>query len=236
MQKILSSLRKAIEDYNMIDEGDKIAVGLSGGKDSITLLMGLKALQRFYPKKFELIAISIDPGFEFFNRSLLEDVCKSIDIPLFCEESHIKEIVFDIRKEKNPCSLCANLRRGILNTTAIREGCNKIALGHNEDDVLETFLLNLFYTGSISTFAPISYMDRSKMTLIRPLIYTSEKEIKRFIKKTNIAPMPKTCPMDGISKREDMKKMIKDLQIDIPHIRANLFGAIERSNIKGWEK
>ena len=236
MQKILSSLRKAIEDYNMIDESDKIAVGLSGGKDSITLLMGLRALQRFYPKKFELIAISVNPGFEFFNRSLLEDICKSIEIPLFCEESHIKEIVFDIRKEKNPCSLCANLRRGILNTTAIREGCNKIALGHNEDDVLETFLLNLFYTGSISTFAPISYMDRSKMTLIRPLIYTPEKEIKRFIKKTNIAPMPKTCPMDGISKREDMKKMIKDLQIDIPHIRANLFGAIERSNIKGWEK
>ncbi len=236
MQKILSSLRKAIEDYNMIDKGNKIAVGLSGGKDSITLLMGLKALQRFYPKKFDLIAISVDPGFEFFNRSLLEDICENIDVPLFCEESHIKEIVFDIRKEKNPCSLCANLRRGILNTTAIREGCNKIALGHNEDDVLETFLLNLFYTGSISTFAPISYMDRSKMTLIRPLIYTPEKEIKRFIKKSNITVMPKSCPMDGVSKREDMKKMIKDLQISIPHIRANLFGAIERSNIKGWEK
>ena len=173
-------------------------------------------------------------GFEFFNRSLLEDICNNIDVPLFCEESHIKEIVFDIRKEKNPCSLCANLRRGILNTTAIREGCNKIALGHNEDDVLETFLLNLFYTGSISTFAPVSYMDRSKMTLIRPLIYTPEKEIKKFIKKSNITVMPKTCPMDGVSKREDMKKMIKDLQIDIPHIRANLFGAIERSNIKGW--
>ena len=236
MQKILSSLRKAIEDYNMIDKGNKIAVGLSGGKDSITLLMGLKALQRFYPKKFDLIAISIDPGFEFFNRSLLEDICENVDVPLFCEESHIKEIVFDIRKEKNPCSLCANLRRGILNTTAIREGCNKIALGHNEDDVLETFLLNLFYTGSISTFAPISYMDRSKITLIRPLIYTPEKEIKRFIKKSNITVMPKSCPMDGVSKREDMKKMIKDLQISIPHIRANLFGAIERSNIKGWEK
>ena len=236
MQKILSSLRKAIEDYNMIDKGNKIAVGLSGGKDSITLLMGLKALQRFYPKKFDLIAISVDPGFEFFNRSLLEDICENVDVPLFCEESHIKEIVFDIRKEKNPCSLCANLRRGILNTTAIREGCNKIALGHNEDDVLETFLLNLFYTGSISTFAPISYMDRSKMTLIRPLIYTPEKEIKRFIKKSNITVMPKSCPMDGVSKREDMKKMIKDLQISIPHIRANLFGAIERSNIKGWEK
>ncbi len=235
MQKILSHLRKAIEDYHMIEEGDKIAVGLSGGKDSITLLSALKALQRFYPKKFDLIAISVDPGFEFFNREFLKEICDKLDVPLFCEESHIKEIVFDIRKEKNPCSLCANLRRGILNTTAIREGCNKIALGHNEDDVLETFLLNLFYTGSISTFAPVSYMDRSKMTLIRPLIYTPEKEIRRFVKKNNITVMPKACPMDGVSKREDMKKMIQDLQIDIPHVRANLYGAIERSNIKGWK-
>ncbi len=235
MQKILSHLRKAIEDYHMIEEGDKIAVGLSGGKDSITLLSALKALQRFYPKKFDLIAISVDPGFEFFNREFLKEVCDKLEVPLFCEESHIKEIVFDIRKEKNPCSLCANLRRGILNTTAIREGCNKIALGHNEDDVLETFLLNLFYTGSISTFAPVSYMDRSQMTLIRPLIYTPEKEIRRFVKKNNITVMPKACPMDGVSKREDMKKMIQDLQIDIPHVRANLYGAIERSNIKGWK-
>lgn len=235
MQKILSHLRKAIEDYHMIEDGDKIAVGLSGGKDSITLLSALKALQRFYPKKFDLIAISVDPGFEFFDCEFLKEVCDKLDVPLFCEESHIKEIVFDIRKEKNPCSLCANLRRGILNTTAIREGCNKIALGHNEDDVLETFLLNLFYTGSISTFAPVSYMDRSQMTLIRPLIYTPEKEIRRFVKKNNITVMPKACPMDGVSKREDMKKMIQDLQIDIPHVRANLYGAITRSNIKGWK-
>lgn len=236
MQKILGYLRKAIEDYHMIEEGDKIAVGLSGGKDSITLLMGLKALQRFYPKMFDIIAVSVDPGFEFFNREFLENVCKNIDVPFFCEEAHIKEIVFDIRQEKNPCSLCANLRRGVLNTIAIEQNCNKIALGHNEDDVLETFLLNLFYTGSISTFAPVSYMDRSKITLIRPLIYAPEKEIKKFVKKNNIEVMPKNCPMDGVSKREDMKQMIKDLQIDIPHIRANLYGAISRSNIKGWEK
>ena len=229
-------MRKAIEDYHMIEEGDKIAVGLSGGKDSITLLMGLKALKRFYPKKFDIIGVSVDPGFEFFNRGFLENICKDIDVPFFCEEAYIKEIVFDIRKEKNPCSLCANLRRGVLNSIAIRENCNKIALGHNEDDVLETFLLNLFYTGSISTFAPVSYMDRSNITLIRPLIYASEKEIKRFIKKQNISVMPKNCPMDGISKREDMKQMIRDLQVDIPHIRANLYGAISRSNIKGWEK
>lgn len=236
MQKILSYMRKAIEDYHMIEEGDKIAVALSGGKDSITMLMGLKALQRFYPKKFEIIAVSIDPGFEFFNTTFLHSFCETMDIPFICEQTHIKEIVFDVRKEKNPCSLCANLRRGVLNSIAIREHCNKIALGHNEDDVLETFLLNLFYTGSISTFAPISYMDRSQITLIRPLIYTPEKEIKKFIKKNSLSVMPKACPMDGISKREDMKQLIKDFSLKIPTVRANLYGAIKRSSIKGWQK
>ena len=162
MQRMLSYIRKAIDDYHMIENGDKIAVGLSGGKDSITLLMALKSLQRFYDKKFEIIAISINPGFEFFNSDLLRTTCEDIGVQFVEEKTHIKEIVFDIREEKNPCSLCANLRRGILNSVAIREGCNKIALGHNEDDVLETFFLNLLYGGSISTFAPVSFMDRSR--------------------------------------------------------------------------
>ena len=152
------------------------------------------------------------------------------------EKTHIKEIVFDIRKEKNPCSLCANLRRGILNSVAIRENCNKIALGHNEDDVLETFFLNLLYGGSIGTFAPCSYMDRSGITLIRPLIYAPEKSIKTFIKKNNIETMPKCCPMDGHSKREDIKDLIHDLQKNIPTVKTNIYGAIKRSNIKGWNK
>ena len=236
MQQILSYMRKAIEDYHMIEEGDKIAVGLSGGKDSISMLMGFKNLQRFYPKKFDIIAITVDPGFDGFDISILQQLCDNLNIPLVVEHGHIKEIVFDIRKEKNPCSLCANLRRGILNSVAIREGCNKIALGHNEDDVLETFLLNLFYAGSIHTFSPVTYMDKSKMTLIRPLIYAPEKYIRKFIRKSEITIMPKACPMDGTSKRENMKQLIKDMQIDIPRIRANLYGAIQRSNIKGWNK
>ena len=235
MQRILSYMRKAIEEYNMIEEGDKIAVCLSGGKDSITMLHGFKALQRFYPKKFEIIAISINPGFDFFDTSLLQSICDNLEIPLFIEESHIKEIVFDIRKEKNPCSLCANLRRGIINTIAIREGCNKIALGHNKDDVLETFMLNLLYTGNINTFAPVSYMDRTKITLIRPLIYAKEKDTKRFIKQNSISTMPKACPMDGTSKREDMKKLIYNIRKDIPKVEANVFGAITR-NVDGWKK
>lgn len=236
MQRMLSYIRKAIDDYSMIKDGDKIAVGLSGGKDSITLLMGLKALQRFYDKKFDLIAINVNPGFDFFNSEFLQATCKRIGVQYVEEKTHIKEIVFDIRKEKNPCSLCANLRRGILNSVAIREGCNKIALGHNEDDVLETFFLNLLYGGSISTFAPKSYMDRSGITLIRPLIYAPEKSIKTFVKKNNIEVMPKCCPMDGVSKREDMKNLIHELQKDIPMVKTNIYGAIKRSNIKGWEK
>ena len=234
MQQILSKMRKAIEEYKMIEDGDKIAVCLSGGKDSITLLNGLKALQRFYPKKFELIAITVNPGFEFFDTEFLQKTCDEVGIPLFIENSNIKEIVFDVRKEKNPCSLCANLRRGIINSVAIREGCNKIALGHNQDDVLETFLLNLLYTGNIGTFSPKSFMDRSKITLIRPLVYTPEKEIKRFVKKNNISVMPKVCPMDGTSKREDMKNLIYTLSKNIPMIRANLFGAIQRT-LDDWK-
>lgn len=236
MQHILSKMRKAIEDYNMIDEGDKIAVCLSGGKDSITMLNGLKALQRFYPKHFDLIAITVNPGFENFNKDILQKNCDEIGVPLFIEDTQIKEIVFDVRKEKNPCSLCANLRRGALNTVAKREGCNKIALGHNEDDVLETFFLNLLYGGNISTFAPTAYMDRSKITLIRPLIYAPERCIKTFVKKNGIEVMLKCCPMDGVSKREDMKNLIWEFQKKIPNVKANIYGAIKRSNIKGWNK
>ncbi len=236
MQRILSYMRRAIDNYNMIEDGDKIAVGLSGGKDSITLLMALKTLQIFYPKHFDLIAISVNPGFDFFDSNILKEVCNKINVPLVESKSDIKEIVFDVRQEKNPCSLCANLRRGILNSTAVQNNCNKLALGHNEDDVLETLFLNFLYAGNLSTLPPISYMDRSKITLIRPLIYAPEKEIRRFIKKNGITVMPKVCPMDGKSKREYMKNLIYKIMLDIPNVRANIIGAIKRSNISGWKE
>ena len=234
MKKIIGNIRKALREYNMIEDGDKIAVGVSGGKDSLTLRMALKNLQMYYDKTFDFIAVSINPNFDFFDINLIENFCNSLSIPLIIENSHSKEIVFDIRKEKNPCSLCANLRRGILNSIAIRENCNKIALGHNEDDVIETFILSLFYNGNIHTFAPKSYMDRSKITVIRPLIYLSEKDIKSFINRNKIVVMNKCCPMDGNSKRENIKEMINDLQKNIPNIKSNLYGAIKRSNIQGW--
>lgn len=236
MQRILGLMRRAIEDYNMIEDGDKIAVALSGGKDSLTLLYALKNLQRFFSKKFELIAISINPGFYDFNEKILKNNCKKADVELVIINEPIKQIVFDERKEKNPCSLCANLRRGILNSTAKKYGCNKIALGHNEDDVLETFLMNIIYAGNISTFAPISYMDRSEITLIRPLIYVPEKLTKSFVKRNEIKVMPKVCEMDGKSTREYALKLLKELEINNKQTRANLMGAIKRKNLNGWKE
>lgn len=236
MQKILSKMRKAIEDYEMINDGDKIAVALSGGKDSVTLLYALKNLQLFYPKKFDMMAITVNPGFENFDTNLLEEIAKDAKVELVIAPSNIKEIVFDVRKEKNPCSLCANLRRGILNSVAKENGCNKIALGHNEDDVLETFLLNMIYAGKISTFSPVSYMDRSDMTLIRPFIYTPEKYMKSFIKRQNIKIMPKVCPMDGKSKREYTLDLLRGIEIEYKHARSNIIGAIKRDNVNGWKE
>ena len=236
MQKILSKMRKAIEDYDMIQEEDKIAVALSGGKDSVTLLYALKNLQIFYPKKFELMAITVNPGFDGFDTKVLEKIAEEVKVELVIAPSDIKAIVFDVRKEKNPCSLCANLRRGILNSVAKEHGCNKIALGHNEDDVIETFLLNMIYAGKLSTLAPLSYMDRSDMTLIRPLIYTPEKYMKSFIKRNNIQIMPKVCPMDGKSKREYALELLRNIEIEYKHSRANIIGAIKRANINGWKE
>lgn len=211
MQRILGTIRKAVEDYNMIEDGDKIAVGLSGGKDSITLLYALDTFRKYLPYNFEIVALSINPGFDEFDTKNLENICKELNVNYIVKESQIKQIVFDERNEKNPCSLCANLRRGMLNSFAKEEGCNKIALGHNQDDVLETFLLNLFFTGSINTFAPVTYLSRSDIYTIRPMIYLPEKEIRRFIKRNDIKVMSKCCPQDGYTKREYMKDLIATL-------------------------
>lgn len=236
MQRVEGLMRKAIQDYSMIQEGDKIAVALSGGKDSVSLLYSLKSLQRYNNEYFELIAISINPGFEEFDEELLKNIAKNVGVELVIVPSNIKQIVFDERNESNPCSLCANLRRGMLNTIAKKNGCNKIALGHNEDDMIETFLMNLIYAGNISTFSPVSYMDRSNMTLIRPLIYVPEKLTKRFVKMNNIKIMPKVCPMDGTSTREYALKLLKQIEINNRQSRANIVGAIKRANLNGWKE
>ena len=236
LQTITGQMRKAIEDYSMIDEGDKIAIGLSGGKDSLTLLHALYNLKRYYPKKFEIMAITIHPGSDTFDTSKLEEMCKEMGIEYIVYNSNITDVVFDIRKEKNPCSLCANMRRGMLNSIAIENGCTKIALGHHSDDVIETFLMSIFLNGKIHTFSPVTYLSRSNIKVIRPLIYVSEKDTRALAKQNNFPVVGKCCPRDGFTKREYMKDLIKDLKKDIPKIKANLLGAIMRSEIKGWEK
>ena len=236
MQRIEGLMRRAIEDYSMIEEGDKIAVALSGGKDSIALLYALKNLQRYHDKKFDLLAIFVNPGFEGFNEEIIKKICDNINVEVKIENVSIKQIVFDERKEKNPCSLCANLRRGVLNNAAKKYGCNKIALGHNEDDVLETFLMNMIYAGNIGTFSPITYMNRSDMTLIRPLIYVPEKLTKRFIKKYEIEILDKVCPIDGTTKRQFALDLLKQLEKTNKQTRANLMGAIKRANLNGWKE
>jgi tRNA(Ile)-lysidine synthetase-like protein len=236
MTNISGRIRRAIEDYNMIEDGDKIAVALSGGKDSISLLYELKTLQRFYKNHFDLIALSIDPGFEGFDTNVLKVHCNKLEIPLVIYEGNIKQIVFDERKEQNPCSLCANLRRGMLNTVAKENGCNKVALGHNEDDVLETFLMNMTYAGRIDTFAPVSYMDRTEMTIIRPLIYVREKDTKAYVKKNNLEIIKKVCPADGSTTRQYALDLLKELEIKNKQARANLMGAIKRAKINGWKE
>lgn len=233
-QKTLGKMRKAIEDFNMIEDGDKIAVGLSGGKDSLTLLHALYYLQKFYKKKFELMAITIHPGSETFKTDELEALCKELSIEYVVYNSNIADVVFNIRKEKNPCSLCANMRRGMLNSLAVEYNCTKIALGHHKDDVMETFLMSLLLNGKIHTFSPVTYLSRSNVKTIRPLIYVDEKDLRSIAREKNYPVMGKCCPADGFTKRDYMTNLIISLTKDIPKVRAHIFGAIKRSNIPGW--
>lgn len=234
LQKIIGKMRKAIEDFDMIQDGDKIAVGLSGGKDSITLLQSLNNLRRYYNKKFDLIAITIHPGSDNFKTDELKKMCDKLNIEYIVYMSNIFEVIFDIRKEKSPCSLCANMRRGMLNSIAIENGCNKIALGHHMDDVIETAVMNLFLNGNFTTFAPVTYLSRSDVQTIRPLIYVSEKELRAAARENNYPVLDKSCPKDGFTRREYVKELLKNTQQDIHDIKKNIFGAIKRSDIKGW--
>ena len=240
MQKLLSLARKAISDYKMIENGDKIAVGLSGGKDSITLLAVLAAYKKFAPEKFDLIAINIDMGFEDVDQNQVQatkDFCNSIGVPLIIEKTDIARIIFDERKEKSPCSLCSKMRRGALNNVAIDHGCNKLALGHHADDVVETMMLSLLYEGRFSTFMPISYMDKSKITLIRPLVYIEEKQINWTAKRLGLPVIFNPCPRDKHTKREDVKQLVRNLDEQFVDSKKHIMSAIfnpERNSL--WDK
>lgn len=236
MKKLLGKLRKAIIDFNLIEEGDKIAVGLSGGKDSITLLHLLKRYQKFSPEHFDLIAITLDIGLDT-NFNKMESLCNELDIPYYLIKTDIKKIVFDIKKEKNPCSLCSNLRRGALNNTAKNLNCNKVALGHNKNDAIETLLLSMFYEGRINCFSPKTYLDRVDITVIRPMIYIDEIEINNANNKFNFPIIESTCPADGFTKREYIKNLIYNLEKDIPDIKDKLLTSlINTKELKIWDK
>lgn len=236
LKQILSHVRKACEDYNMIEEGDKIGVGVSGGKDSLALLIALSDLRRFYPKKFEIEAITVSLGLFEMDFSPVDDLCKELGVNYIVEQTDIGEIVFNERKEKHPCSLCAKMRKGSLNKIAKQRGLNKIAYGHNKDDLIETFFMSLYYEGRIHAFSPILYLDRMDLTLIRPLLYVKESEISSFINNNGYVTIGSNCPVDGHTKREEIKNHVKQLNNDFGDLHNKVFGAIKRSNIDGWKK
>ncbi len=234
MQQLLGYTRRCVDTYQMIQPDDNIAVGVSGGKDSVTLLMVLAALRRFYPNPFRLVAITLDMGFGGMDFAPVEALCRDLDVPFVLEKTDIAPVIFDIRKEKNPCALCAKMRRGALHEAALRSGCRKVALGHHHDDVLETFLLCLFNESRISCFSPVTYLDRRDITLIRPLLYVPEAEIKRFAAEENIPVVHNPCPADGHTQREDMKTLLHTLAQERPGLRERMFRAVEHSAIPGW--
>lgn len=226
LQKLMSLARQAIDDYNMIEDGDRIAVGVSGGKDSLTLLMVLNGLRRFYPKRFELEAISVDLGFGNIDFTQIESFCNDINVPYTVVQTGISDIVFDIKKEKNPCSLCAKLRKGAFNTTANGHMCNKTAFGHHKDDAVNTMLLSLIYEGRFYSFAPVTELDRTGLTLIRPLIYVNEADIKGYCNKNNIPVLKNPCPADGETKRQYVKDLVAQINRDNPGVKDRMFTAI----------
>ncbi|MBR3608236.1 MAG: tRNA 2-thiocytidine(32) synthetase TtcA [Lachnospiraceae bacterium] len=234
LQQVLSQVRKAVDDYNMIQEGDKIAIGISGGKDSLCLLYALQALQRFYPKKFSLVAVTVDLGFDNLNLEKIKELCKSLNVEYEIVSTEIAKIVFQDRKESNPCSLCAKMRKGALNEAMKRHGCNKIAYAHHKDDVVETMLMSLIYEGRLHTFAPVTYLDRMDLTVIRPLMYMKEADVIGFVRKYQVPVVKSPCPADGHTKREYVGNLLQQLNQENPGVKERMFTAIVNSKIVGY--
>ena len=236
LQRLLSLTRKAVDEYNMINEGDSIAVGISGGKDSLTLLYALSGLKKFYPARFDLQAVTVDLGFKDFDTEPVKVLCDSLGIVYTVIDTQIYDIVFNQRRESNPCSLCAKMRKGSLNDAIKKLGCNKVAYGHHKDDVVETLMLSLIYEGRINTFRPVTFLDRTGITAIRPLLYVDEADIIGFANKMQLPVMGKKCPADGNTKREYVKNLLAGINRDNPGVKDRMFTAIQRSTLGGWEQ
>ncbi len=235
LQQVLSVVRKALEDYHMIDDGDKIAVGISGGKDSLTLLYALSGLRRFYPQKFELMAVTVDLGFQNLDLSKIDALCAELHVKYEIVKTDIAQIIFEDRKESNPCSLCAKMRKGALNEAVKAAGFNKIAYAHHKDDVVETMLMSLIYEGRFHTFSPVTYLDRTELTVIRPLLYMHEADVVGFVNKYNLPVVKSPCPADGHTKREYVKQLLQQLNRENPGVKERMFTAIQTGNLKGWK-
>ena len=236
LNSLTGMVRRCVDDYNMISPGDRIAVGISGGKDSLVLLAALSHLKRYYPAPFELEAITIDAGFEGMDFSGVAAMCAELDVPYTRVPTDIREIVFDARQESNPCSLCAKMRRGALNTTLKARGCGKLALGHPFDDAVETFAMSLLFEGRLNCFAPVSYMDRMDVTMIRPLLYVGELRSVNMAKALSLPVVTSTCPMDRTSRRREVKDLLDTLSAAYPDLRSRIFGAMQRLPLPGWER
>lgn len=236
MQKLLSHMRAACQQYEMIKEGDRIAIGVSGGKDSLALLAGMANLRRFYPKKFDIVAITLDPRFGGVDGdySQIEKLCAELDVEHIIKRTQLAEVIFDIRKESNPCSLCARMRRGALHDAAKENGCNKIALGHHLDDVAETFVMNLFNGGTLDCFMPVTYLSRKDIYMIRPMIFARESDCARVVRKENLPVVKSKCPADGATERQDVKEMLSALEKKYGDVRSKILGAMQRKNINGY--
>ena len=235
LQQVMSYVRRAVDDYHMIEEGDKIAVGISGGKDSLTLLYALHGLMRFYPQHFTIHAVTVDLGFENLDLQEIQKLCDRLNVEYTIVKTDIAQVVFDVRKEDNPCALCAKMRKGALNTAIKATGCSKVAYAHHRDDVVETMLLSLIYEGRFHTFAPVTYLDRMDLTVIRPLMYMNEADVIGFVHKYNVPVVKSPCPADGHTKREYVKQLLKQLNQENPGVKERMFTAIQTGCLKGWE-
>lgn len=238
MRKILSHTRAAVDDYKMIQDGDKIAVGVSGGKDSLMLLKSLCELKRFYTANFTVVAITLDMRFNKENGdySEIKKMCDEYGVEYVVRPTDLYEIIFEVRKEKNPCALCARMRRGMLHETAKELGCNKIALGHHLDDAAETFLMNILLESRVGCFAPVTYLSRRDITMIRPLIYTREHEVEMAAKRLNLPVVESNCPANEKTKREDIKKLLDELSAQYGDVPERIVGAMQRADIDRWGK
>lgn len=234
MQQLLGRVRRCIEDYRMIEAGDRIAVGVSGGKDSLVTLLALARLRRFLPTPFTLEAITLEMGMPEMDYTPVAQLCEALDVPYTRINVPVYEILFEERKEKNPCSLCAKLRRGSLNTALTERGISKIALGHHYDDAVETLMMNLLFEGRIGCFQPVTFLDRTGVTQIRPLLYCHEEEIQRIANREKLPIVHNTCPIDGHSRRQEVKELLASMEKTYPDLKQKIFGAMQRYPLYGW--